>query len=253
MSQVVLSKVPAVTLGFWIIKILATTLGEIAGDTASMSLELGYLLSTTIFVVPLAGLIALQIVSEKFQPVIYWATIAISTTIGTTLADFADRSLGMGYAGGAGLLLLLLLATLAIWYRVEGSISVTTVNKPRVEAFYWLTIIFSQTLGTALGDWLAETPDLGYVGAATVFATLLVILALVYWFTGVSRVLLFWSAFILTRPLGASLGDFLDKPFEEGGMAFSRPIATVLIAAVMIAAIWFFPQRAGSHPSSETA
>ena len=247
----VLSKIPAVTLGFWFIKILATTLGETGGDTVSMTWHMGYLVGTAIFIVPLVILVALQIAARKFHALLYWATIVASTTAGTTMADFADRSLQIGYTGGASVLFGCVLACLALWYWSEGTVSVETVNKPRVEAFYWLTITFSQTLGTALGDWMADTSGFGYLGAAAVFGAGLVLLAIAYYTTKISRVLLFWAAFILTRPLGATVGDFFDKTPAEGGLNISRPLATAIIAAVMLAAILLIPQRAGKHPSAE--
>ena len=243
-----LSKVPAVTLGFWIIKILATTLGETAGDTVTMTWKLGYLAGTAIFLSALVLLVVLQVRAEKFHAFLYWATIVASTTAGTTLADFADRSLGIGYTGGSAVLLLCVLASLGLWYRSEGTVSVATVNTPRVEAFYWTTITFSQTLGTALGDWMADSSGLGFRGAALVFAAVLAVITAVYFWTNVSRVLLFWAAFIVTRPLGATVGDVLDKPVNEGGLALSRPIASAVIAALMVACILFIPQRAATHP-----
>lgn len=246
-SQAVLSKVPAVTLGFWIIKIIATTLGETGGDTVSMTMNMGYLVGTGIFLSALVALVALQILAKKFNAVIYWATIVASTTAGTTMADFADRSLGVGYAGGSLILLTLVLASLGAWYWSERSISVDTVNTPKVEIFYWVTITFSQTLGTALGDWTADT-GLGYMGGALVFGSLLAVVAGLYFRTQVSRVLLFWTAFILTRPLGATVGDFLDKPIAQGGLALSRPVATAVLGVIMIALILLIPQRPGQHP-----
>ncbi|MCR6658354.1 MAG: hypothetical protein NVV72_03060 [Asticcacaulis sp.] len=244
----VLSKVPAVTLGFWIIKILATTLGETGGDTVTMTMNLGYLTGTFIFLGLLVVLVIAQIVAKKFHPWLYWATIIASTTAGTTMADFFDRSLGIGYTGGSAVLLACVVAVLAIWYAVEKSISVDTVNTPRVEAFYWLAITFSQTLGTALGDWMADDTGLGFLGGAAVFAAALAVVALLYFRTQVSRVLLFWAAFILTRPLGATVGDFLDKPLDHGGLNLSRPIASAVLAVAIIALIALLPQRAGSHP-----
>jgi len=246
-----LSKVPAVTLGFWIIKIAATTLGETGGDTVTMSMDLGYLTGTAIFLVILIALVGVQIAARKFHPFIYWATIIASTTLGTTLADFADRSLGIGYAGGSALLLACLFAMLALWYRSEGTVSVDTVNTPKVEAFYWATITFSQTLGTALGDWMADDSGLGYIGAALVFLAALAIVVALYYWTGVSRVLLFWAAFILTRPLGATVGDFLDKPLDEGGLDFSRPLASAILAVFIVACILLIPQRPGTHPGTQ--
>ena len=242
-----LSKVPEVTLTFWIIKIAATTLGETGGDTVTMTLNLGYLVGTAIFATLLVVLIAIQIRAEKFHPVIYWLTIIASTTAGTTLADFADRSLGIGYAGGSTLLLLLLMLSLLVWHRSEGSISVETVAKPRVEVFYWVAITLSQTLGTALGDWLADDTPLGYGGGALVFGAALAIVAALYFWTRTSRVALFWAAFILTRPLGATVGDFLDKPLNHGGLALSRPLASLVLAVFIAGCIWLLPQRAGAH------
>jgi len=243
------SKVPAVTLLFWVIKIAATTLGETGGDTASMTLNLGYLTSTLIFVAALTVLVVVQIAARRFHPLLYWATIVASTTAGTTLADFADRSLGIGYTGGSLLLFGCVLAALALWYRAEGTIAVNTVSTPRVEAFYWSTITFSQTLGTALGDWAADS-RLGYLGGALVFGAVLALLAAAYFWTGISRVVLFWSAFILTRPLGATVGDFLDKPHEQGGLAISRPLASAILAAFVLGCILLFPQQAGTHPQA---
>jgi uncharacterized membrane-anchored protein len=252
------SKVPEVTLGFWIIKILATTLGETGGDSVTMTwlkadvmVNGGYLIGSAIFFAALIVLVVIQIAAKKFHPFLYWATIVASTTFGTTLADFATRSLGIGYTGGSLLLFGCLMLVLALWYWSEGSISVNTVNTPRVEAFYWTAITFSQTLGTALGDWIADTGGLGYEGGALVFAAGLAVTAALYYWTDVSRVALFWAAFILTRPLGATLGDFLDKPLDHGGLALSRPVASAAIAAIMIGLIMVIPQRAGSHPGDQ--
>ena len=249
------SKVPEVTLGFWIIKSLATTLGETGGDTVTMTwlkadvmVNSGYLIGSAIFLSALIVLVVIQIAAKKFHPFLYWATIVASTTFGTTLADFATRSLGIGYTGGSLLLFGCLMLVLALWYWSEGTISVNTVSTPRVEAFYWTAITFSQTLGTALGDWIADTGGLGYEGGALVFAAGLAVTAALYYWTDVSRVALFWAAFILTRPLGATLGDFLDKPLDHGGLALSRPIASVVIALLMVGLILVLPQRAGTHP-----
>ncbi len=250
MNDSVAAKVPEVTLLFWILKIAATTLGETGGDTFSMTLGLGYLTSTLIFLAALAALIVLQIRAPRFHPLLYWATIVASTTAGTTLADFADRSLGIGYLGGSLLLLTCVLASLAVWYRAEGTISVTTVNTARVEIFYWITITCSQTLGTALGDWAADA-GLGYAGGALLFGALLALIALAYFRTSISHVLLFWAAFILTRPLGATVGDFLDKPFAQGGLSVSRPLASLIIAAFLLGCILSFPQRPGRHPQPD--
>nr|WP_283938290.1 hypothetical protein [Sphingomonas brevis] len=251
-----MTKVPAVTLGFWIIKILATTLGETGGDSVSMSWlgettanagqsELnGYLVGTAIFGVLLVVLVGAQIRARSFNPWLYWATIIASTTAGTTLADFADRSLGIGYPGGSLLLLACVLGTLYVWYRSLGSVSVNTVVSPRQEIFYWITITFSQTLGTALGDWAADA-GLGYAGGAIAFGAALLILAALYYWTRISRVFLFWASFILTRPLGATVGDFFDKPIDKGGLDVSRPIASLILLGIIIALILLLPQRAG--------
>ena len=209
-----LAKVPEITLGFWLIKIAATTLGETGGDAVTMSMHLGYLIGTGIFAAIFLVAVIAQIKARAFHPVLYWVTIIATTTVGTTMADFADRSLGIGYAGGSSLLLALLLGSLLVWHRTLGSVSVDTVGSPKVEAFYWVTIMFSQTLGTALGDWTADTAGLGYTGAAIVFGGLLALIVVVYYRTRVSRTALFWAAFILTRPLGAVVGDFLDKPLD---------------------------------------
>jgi uncharacterized membrane-anchored protein len=248
------SKVPEVTLVFWIIKIAATTLGETGGDTVTMTLNWGYLVGTALFLSLLVVLVILQIAAKRFRPWLYWATIVASTTAGTTMADFADRSLGIGYAGGSSLLFACLMATLGAWYWSQGSISVATVNTPKVEAFYWVAITFSQTLGTALGDWTADDTGLGYDGGALLFAAGLAVLAAAYFWTNTSRVFLFWAAFILTRPLGATVGDFLDKPVSDGGLALSRPIASAVIGAFIIVCLLILPQRAGRHPGQpETA
>jgi uncharacterized membrane-anchored protein len=239
-----LAKVPEVTLGFWFIKIVATTLGETGGDAVSMSMGLGYLAGTAIFAVLFLVAVAAQIRARGFHPLLYWATIVATTTVGTTLADFADRSLGIGYAGGSSLLLALLLGSLLLWHRTLGSISVSTVASPRAEAFYWATILFSQTLGTALGDWMADSAGLGYAGAALVFGGLLLVVVALRYATRVSPTLLFWAAFILTRPLGAVVGDFLDKPHASGGLALSRYAASAVLVGLMLAGIALFRQRA---------
>ena len=239
-----LAKVPEVTLGFWLIKIAATTLGETGGDAVSMSMNLGYLVGTAIFAAIFLAAIVAQVKAKGFHPFLYWTTIIATTTVGTTLADFADRSLGIGYAGGSSLLLALLLGSLFVWHRTLGSVSVSTVSSPKAEAFYWLTIMFSQTLGTALGDWTADTAGLGYTGAAVVFGGLLALVVAAYYWTSVSRTLLFWAAFILTRPLGAVVGDFLDKPLSAGGLALSRYSASAALLAFMLTAILLFRQRA---------
>jgi uncharacterized membrane-anchored protein len=259
-----LSKVPAITLGFWIIKILATTLGETGGDTVSMSWlgettpnagasgVNGYLVGTALFGVALIALVWAQISARRFNPWLYWATIVASTTCGTTLADFCTRSLGIGYPGGSLLLLACVLGSLFAWYRTLGTVDVNTIVAPKAEAFYWLTITFSQTLGTALGDWVADA-GLGYGGGALLFGAALAVLAVLYFATRISRVALFWAAFILTRPLGATVGDFLDKPVAKGGLELSRPLATAALAVAIVGLILLLPQRPGSHPVAEKA
>ena len=239
-----LAKVPEVTLGFWLIKIAATTLGETGGDAVSMSMNLGYLVGTAIFAAIFLAAVVAQVKAKDFHPFLYWTTIIATTTVGTTLADFADRSLGIGYAGGSSLLLALLLGSLFVWHRTLGSVSVSTVSSPKAEAFYWLTIMFSQTLGTALGDWTADTAGLGYTGAAVVFGGLLALVVAAYYWTSVSRTLLFWAAFILTRPLGAVVGEFLDKPVSAGGLALSRYSASAALLTFIVVAILLFRQRA---------
>lgn len=239
-----LSKVPELTLLFWIIKIAATTLGETGGDAVSMSMNLGYLLSTVIFAVIFLIAVAIQIKAPKFHSVIYWFAIIATTTVGTTLADFCDRSLGIGYAGGTTILFLLLMASLAIWYLTLGSVSINTVSNPKTEMFYWITIMFSQTLGTALGDWTADTAGIGYGGGALVFLGLLAVVGILYYRTQISRTTLFWAAFILTRPLGATVGDFLDKPIHSGGMNLSRYSASAVLILFILGCIFIFPQRA---------
>jgi len=252
-AKEIASKVPEVTLLFWIIKIAATTLGETAGDAASMSMNLGYAVASVIFIAIFLVAVFAQIMAKDFHPILYWAVIVATTTAGTAMADFADRSLGIGYPGGASILFVLLMASLGIWYWSEGSIAVETVTTPRVELYYWLTIMFSQTLGTALGDWMADTAGLGYDGGALVFSAGLILLVVLYYYTKVSHVFLFWAAFILTRPLGATVGDFLDKPLDHGGLAISRYTASAILAAFMIACILLFPQKAGRHPGEGTA
>jgi len=242
-----LAKVPQVTFAFWMVKIAATTLGETGGDAVSMSLGLGYLLGSAIFAGVFVAAVGGQIAMRGFHPVVYWAAIVASTTLGTTLADFADRSLGIGYAGGSAILLFLVVASLFAWHRTLGSISIETVSTPKSEAFYWTTIMFSQTLGTALGDWTADTAGFGYLGAAAIFGGLIAVVAFLYFRTSVSRVLLFWAAFILTRPLGAALGDFLDKPVAHGGLAFSRFAASAALLAFMALMILIFRQRAAEE------
>jgi uncharacterized membrane-anchored protein len=249
------AKVPQVTLLFWIIKILATTLGETGGDAVTMSWlgettaaaeGTGYLFGTAIFGVIFIAAVLVQIRAKKFHPFLYWLTIVATTTVGTTLADYCTRSLGIGYTGGSTILLILVIASLLIWRWSTGSISIETVNTPKVEVFYWVTIMFSQTLGTALGDWVADTNEMGYVGAAAVFGGLLLLSALLYYFTSISRVILFWAAFILTRPLGAVVGDFLDKPVAKGGLSLSRYTASLALLVVIVALILIFRQKSAS-------
>ncbi len=257
--QEILSKVPEVTLGFWVIKILATTLGETGGDTVTMTWlhadknahNGGYLIGMGIFLVVFVAAVIAQIWVKRFSPWIYWAAIVASTTVGTAMADFFDRSLGIGYTGGSSILLACVLCSLAAWYFTLGSINVQTVSTPKVEIFYWVTITFSQTLGTALGDWMADSTGLGYEGGALVFCAGLAVLAGLYYWSNISRGLLFWAAFILTRPLGATVGDFLDKPTSHGGLALSRPLASAVILALIVALILVLPQRPGRHPGQE--
>lgn len=247
-ENIALQKVPEVTLAFWFIKILATTLGETGGDAVTMSLGLGYLVGTILFSVFFILAVIGQVRSKAFHPYLYWTTIVATTTVGTTMADFADRSLGIGYSGGSSLLLFMLMGSLFLWYKIMGTVSVQSITNPKAESFYWLTIMFSQTLGTALGDWMADTADFGYVNAALVFGGLLLLLAMAYYKTKLSRTFLFWSAFILTRPLGAVVGDFLDKPIEHGGLALSRYTASLVLVAAMCGSLLLFKQKAGkSH------
>ncbi|MEO7725541.1 MAG: hypothetical protein ABIU29_12795 [Chthoniobacterales bacterium] len=246
------AKVPQVTLVFWIIKILATTLGETGGDAVTMSWlgettssgnGAGYLIGTAIFGVIFIAAVLVQITAKKFHPFLYWLTIVATTTVGTTLADYCTRSLGIGYTGGSTILLIIVIASLLTWRWSTGSISVETVSTPKVEMFYWVTIMFSQTLGTALGDWVADTNQMGYLGAAAIFGGLLVVTALLYYFTSLSHAVLFWAAFILTRPLGAVVGDFLDKPHAQGGLALSRYSASLGLLVVIVALILIVPQK----------
>ena len=241
-------KVPEVTFAFWIIKILATTLGETGGDAVTMSMNLGYLVGTAIFAAIFAVAVTAQTNTRRFQPLLYWTVIVATTTVGTTLADFVDRSLGIGYLGGSSLLATLLVVSLAIWHRTLGTVSISSINSRPAEAFYWVTILFSQTLGTALGDWMADSTGLGYAGGALVFAGGLAVIVAVYWWTSVWRTLLFWIAFVLTRPLGATVGDFLDKPLDHGGLALSRYTASASLAVAMVLLILLLPQRSGQHP-----
>jgi uncharacterized membrane-anchored protein len=244
------SKVPRVTLVFWIIKIAATTLGETGGDAVSMTLRLGYALSTVIFAGIFLIAVVAQIRARGFHPLLYWAVIVATTTAGTTMADFADRSLGVGYVGGSLILAVLLAATLGVWRLSAGSVSVDNITSPKVEAFYWATVLFSNTLGTALGDFLADDSGLGFEGGALVFAAMLALVAAAYFLAGVSRTLLFWAAFILTRPLGATVGDLLTKPVADGGLNLSRISSSILIAAFIVACILLLPQPSGNHPGA---
>jgi uncharacterized membrane-anchored protein len=245
-----LSKVPEVTLVFWIIKIFCTTLGEIGGDAVTMSMNLGYLVGTAIFATIFIVAVVIQVKAKRFHPFLYWTTIIATTTVGTTMADFADRSLGVGYLGGSLSLLALLLASLGVWYWTLGSVSVNTVSEPKAEMFYWVTIMFSQTLGTALGDWTADSEGLGYLGGVAIFVSLLLAVAALHFWTKVSKTVVFWAAFILTRPLGAVVGDFLDKPLAQGGLNLSRYTASAALVVLVVACILIFKQRAGQHPKS---
>ena len=241
------SKVPEVTLIFWIIKIAATTLGETGGDAVSMSLNLGYLVGTAIFAVLFVVAVVAQIRAKRFHPMLYWATIIATTTVGTTLADFADRSLGIGYAGGTALLFTFLILSLVTWHRTLGTVSVASVSSARAEMFYWVTIMFSQTLGTALGDWTADTAGMGYGGGAILFSVLLLLIVAAYYWTSISHTWLFWAAFILTRPLGAVLGDLLDKPLDAGGLALSRFTASGVLLLFIVTCVVFLPHRAAQR------
>ena len=243
------AKVPEVTLTFWLIKILATTLGETGGDAVTMSMHLGYLVGTAIFAAIFVAAVAAQIAASRFHPFLYWFVIVATTTAGTTLADYVDRSLGIGYLGGSSLLAALLIVSLLLWHRTLGSVSVSTITSPKAEIFYWATIMFSQTLGTALGDWVADSTGLGYRYGALLFASGLAIVAAVYHWTSISRTALFWAAFVLTRPLGATVGDFLDKPLDHGGLALSRYTASAALTALIIMLIMALPQRPGKHPA----
>ncbi len=242
-----LSKVPELTLIFWIVKIAATTLGETGGDAVSMSMDLGYLVGTAIFAIIFLIAVAAQIKAKGFHPFLYWTTIIATTTVGTTLADYADRSLGIGYAGGASLLFILLMASLAIWHRTLGSVSVASVSAPKAEMFYWVTIMFSQTLGTALGDWTADTAGLGYEGGAMIFGALLLLVVAAYFWTKISHTILFWAAFILTRPLGAVVGDYLDKPVAAGGLALSRYSASLVLLVFIVVCTPPFEHKAAKN------
>lgn len=242
-TENIITKVPEITLLFWIIKIAATTLGETGGDALSMSMNLGYLTATAIFAVIFIAAVGVQIAAKRFHPYVYWTTIIATTTVGTTLADYADRSLGIGYAGGTSLLFTLLIASLVLWYRTLGTVSVESVSSPKAEVFYWVTIMFSQTLGTALGDWTADTAGLGYTGAAAVFSGLLALVVAGYYWTSLSRTLLFWAAFVLTRPLGAVVGDFLDKPIASGGLDLSRYSASAALLVFILVCLMVFKHK----------
>ncbi len=245
-TENIITKVPEITLLFWVVKIAATTLGETGGDALSMSMNLGYLTATVIFAVIFIIAVGVQMKAKRFHPYVYWTTIIATTTVGTTLADYADRSLGIGYAGGTSLLFTLLIVSLVMWYRTLGTVSVESVSSPKAEAFYWVTIMFSQTLGTALGDWTADTAGLGYTGGAAVFSALLALVVAGYYWTTISRTLLFWAAFVLTRPLGAVVGDFLDKPVASGGLALSRYSASAALLVFIVACLIFFKHKPAS-------
>ena len=249
-GQALLSKVPEVVFGFWVIKIAATTLGEVGGDALSMSLNLGYAVSTAIFFVLFAAAVTAQIKAKAFHAFLYWAVIVATTLTGTTMADFSDRSLGIGYPGGSLILFTLVIGTLTAWRLTLGSVSVNCITDPKAEAFYWATILFSNTLGTALGDWVADSGP-GYEGGALIFSGAIALVALAYFFTKASRTVLFWTAFILTRPLGATLGDLLTKPVANGGLNLSRYASSGVIACFMIICILLFKQKAGRHPGAK--
>jgi uncharacterized membrane-anchored protein len=246
--RLTVSKIPEITLTFWVIKIAATTLGETGGDAVSMTFGVGYLVSTLLFAVIFLVLVAAQIRARSFHPWLYWAVIVATTTVGTTMADFADRSLGIGYIGGSSFLCVLVLISLGAWWLTEGTVSVNHIATPRAEAFYWVTILFSNTLGTALGDFLADDGGLGFEGGSLVFGAAILLIAVAYYRTSISHTLLFWAAFVLTRPLGATLGDTLTKPLAEGGLNLSRIASSLVIAAFIAGCIWLLPQRAGGHP-----
>lgn len=247
MNKDALAKVPQVTIGFWIIKVLVTTLGETSGDAVTMSMQLGYAAGSVIFLLLFVATVAAQVGARRFHPYLYWAAIIASTTVGTTLADLVDRSLGIGYAGGSTLLALALLASLALWKRSTGSVDMGSVDSRKAESFYWVTILFSQTLGTALGDWTADTAGLGYAGSAMAFGSLLLLVALAYFRTGISRTVLFWAAFVLTRPLGAVVGDFLDKPLQQGGLELSRYAASAALLGLVVMLVLALPHRAAQR------
>jgi uncharacterized membrane-anchored protein len=247
-TEKAIAKVPAATLIFWIIKVAATTLGETGGDAVSMSMGMGYLAGTAIFAVIFLGFVLVQVKAKLFHPALYWLTIIATTTVGTTLADFADRSLGIGYAGGTSILVLLLVASLAVWYKSMGTIAIDSIHSTKAEIFYWVTIMFSQTLGTALGDWTADTQGFGYLGGAILFGSLLAVVAILHFAKKAPASILFWSAFILTRPLGAVVGDFLDKPIADGGLNLSRYTASAVLMGFIALCVWIFPQKAAMKP-----
>lgn len=247
-----ISKLPAVTLAFWVIKIAATTLGETAGDALSMTLKLGYALSTLIYAVFFIVTLAAQVRAKSFHRFLYWAVIVATTTVGTTMADFSDRSLGVGYVGGSLILFVLLAVVLGLWYRTMGSVALNSITSPKAEIFYWVTILFSNTLGTALGDFLADTSGLGYEGGALFFAFALAVIATVYFTTKISRTFLFWAAFILTRPLGATVGDLLTKPHANGGLELSRITSSLILLLFMIGCILLTSKQAGRHPTDKS-
>lgn len=239
-------KVPALTVGFWIVYVAATTLGETGGDAVSTTLDWGYFGGAALFFVAFIVLVVAQIRARRLQVGLFWATMVACTMFGTTLADFTDRSLGVGYAGGSTLLFACVLATLAVWYVAEGTVAVGSVNAPKAEIFFWIAVTFAQTLGTALGDWVSDGWGLGSASGALVFAAgLFVVAALAAW-TKTSRVALFWAAFILARPLGATAGDFLDQPAGHGGLGLSRFLASALIAAFIVVCLLVMSRRAPS-------
>ncbi len=248
-----MSKVPAVTLAFWLIKIACTTLGETGGDMMSMSFGFGYADSTAIYFPLFAIAVFLQIRAKTYNPALYWFVIVTTTLTGTTVADFCDRSLHIGYVGGSTLLFAAVLACLGAWRLACGRVSASDIATPRMEAFYWATIFASNTLGTALGDLTSDSSGFGFLGSSGFFALLLAGLVGLHFWTRLSPVLLFWAGFILTRPFGASFGDFLTKPVVAGGLDLSRVTASAALAVAVSVAVLLFSRNAGQHPHQDAA